>query len=50
MSFNVAKTINFLLEGSLEIFSPNHDNYPAIGIQPFTGEICHREKGGDSNS
>ena len=25
-------------EAALEIFSPDHDDYPAIGVQPFTGD------------
>lgn len=27
-----------LAEALLEIFSPNHDDYPAIGVQPFSGD------------
>ena len=27
-----------LAEAVLELFSPSHDNYPAIGVQPFTGD------------
>jgi len=27
-----------LAEAVLEIFNPSHDEYPAIGVQPFTGE------------
>lgn len=27
-----------LVEAILELFSPNHDNYPATGVQPFSGE------------
>lgn len=27
-----------LAEAVLEIFSPNHDNYPAVGVQPYDGE------------
>lgn len=27
-----------LAEAVLEIFSPNHDDYPATGMQPFSGE------------
>jgi hypothetical protein len=23
----------------LEVFSPNHDNYPSIGVQPYEGEV-----------
>jgi hypothetical protein len=28
----------YLTEGATEIFSPNHDEYPNVGIQPFDGE------------
>lgn len=28
-----------LVEAALELFSSDHDNYPATGIQPFSGEI-----------
>ena len=27
-----------LAEAALEIFSPNHDDYPATGVQPFSGD------------
>ncbi len=27
-----------LAEAVLQIFSPSHDDYPAIGVQPFTGD------------
>lgn len=27
-----------LAEAVLELFSPSHDDYPAIGLQPFTGD------------
>ncbi|NJM98787.1 MAG: Nif11-like leader peptide family natural product precursor [Phormidesmis sp. RL_2_1] len=27
-----------LAEAVLEIFSPSHDDYPATGIQPFSGD------------
>ena len=27
-----------LAEAALELFSPEHDNYPATGVQPFTGD------------
>lgn len=28
----------FIAEAVLELFSPVHDDYPATGAQPFTGE------------
>lgn len=28
----------FLAEAALEIFSPDGDNYPATGVQPFSGD------------
>ena len=33
------RTIAYLTEASLEVFSPNHDSYPDAGIQPFEGDI-----------
>lgn len=27
-----------LAEAILELFSPTHDNYPVIGVQPFSGD------------
>jgi trehalose/maltose hydrolase-like predicted phosphorylase len=34
----LATITQFLTEAAMEIFAPNHDSYPNIGIQPFTGE------------
>ncbi|QYO63051.1 hypothetical protein [Leptolyngbya sp. 7M] len=31
-------TIRYLYEGATALFSPDHDHYPNIGVQPFTGE------------
>ena len=31
-----------LAKAVLELFAPAHDNYPATGVQPFTGEPSHR--------
>lgn len=28
-----------LVEAILELFSPSHDNYPATGVQPFSGDM-----------
>lgn len=27
-----------LVEAILELFSPNHDDYPATGVQPYSGD------------
>jgi hypothetical protein len=35
----VKQSLAYLLEAALEVFSPDHDDYPATGIQPFGGEI-----------
>lgn len=36
--------LGYLAEGSLEIFSPNHDSYPVVGLQPYSGEAYHPSK------
>jgi len=44
---NVARTvkdmvvyvIQYVTEGFIEIFSPDNDQYPAVGVQPFGGTI-----------
>ena len=33
--------VQYLTEGFLRIFSPIDDEYPAIGIQPFYGDISY---------
>ena len=35
----VRAAIQYTIEGFLEIFSPNADRYPAIGVQPYGGTI-----------
>lgn len=39
MKINVQQTLGYLIEAVLEVFSPDHDDYPATGIQPFSGEV-----------
>lgn len=41
---NAQKTLEYLVEAALEVFSPDHDDYPNIGIQPFEGEIYQQNK------
>ena len=33
------QAIRYMIEGFFEIFGSSHDDYPAIGVQPFTGNI-----------
>ena len=41
----ISKTLNnivrYLTEGFARIFSPTDDQYPAVGVQPFGGEIYY---------
>lgn len=30
--------VEYISEAVMEIFAPEHDDYPIIGIQPFTGK------------
>ncbi|MGQ4646393.1 isochorismate synthase [Lyngbya aestuarii] len=38
INFGLEKTLEYIAEAALELFSPNHDTYPLTGIQPFDGE------------
>ena len=31
-----------LAKAVLELFAPAHDDYPATGVQPFTGELSSK--------
>jgi hypothetical protein len=46
MSFSniVNKTIGYFSDAVAIIFSVDQHDHPAIGIQPFTGEINRRHK------
>ena len=35
----IKSVIQYITEGFIEIFSPDNDNYPAIGVQPYGGII-----------
>lgn len=37
----IKNIIQYITEGFTRIFSPNEDQYPAIGVQPFEGTIYH---------
>lgn len=39
--------IQYITEGFARIFSPDRDEYPAIGLQPFEGEIYIPHSGTD---
>jgi hypothetical protein len=34
----VKQFTKYITEGFVEIFSPDHDDYPKVGLQPFEGE------------
>jgi hypothetical protein len=31
--------ISYFFAGCIELFSPDHDDYPLVGIQPYEGEV-----------
>ncbi|MGK7898023.1 MAG: hypothetical protein AB4372_31490 [Xenococcus sp. (in: cyanobacteria)] len=44
---NLREMVNYLVGGFLGIFSPTHDEYPEIGIQPFEGEVYDSSSSAD---
>jgi hypothetical protein len=34
----IGQAIQFLTEGASEIFSPDRDEYPKTGVQPYDGD------------
>ena len=34
----LTSVIQYISEAVMRIFAPNDDSYPAIGVQPFTGD------------
>ena len=38
ISQRINQLVRYLLEGFNEIFRPNDEDYPSIGVQPFEGE------------
>ena len=36
--------VQYVTEAFFEIFGSSHDDYPAIGIQPFSGTIAHKTR------
>ncbi len=41
---SLVDVLGYLTEGALELFSPNHDSYPLVGVQPYSGEAYHPSK------
>jgi hypothetical protein len=35
---SLSRGFAYLFGGFVELFSPDHDDYPATGVQPFEGE------------
>ncbi len=43
--FSIVRRITeYVAEAFLELFGPSHDDYPAIGIQPFEGKITPKKR------
>lgn len=34
----ISAALYYLSEGATALFTPNHDQYPNIGVQPFSGD------------
>ena len=43
----IKNIIQYITEGFIEIFSPDNDHYPAVGVQPFGGTINHHNSSFD---
>lgn len=41
---NVQSAIQYVTEAFFEIFGSSQDDYPVVGIQPFTGRIPHTRR------
>ncbi|MBE9047761.1 hypothetical protein IQ255_25755 [Pleurocapsales cyanobacterium LEGE 10410] len=37
----IRNIVQYVTEGFMEIFRPNDEQYPMIGVQPFSGTINH---------
>ncbi|MEH1912764.1 hypothetical protein [Nostoc sp.] len=40
----VQRVIQYVAQAVTKIFAPTDDQYPAIGVQPFTGESTDKKK------
>ncbi|WP_299490986.1 hypothetical protein [Acaryochloris sp. IP29b_bin.137] len=38
LSKTVRRFLSYLAQPILRIFSPSHDDYPKVGVQPFEGD------------
>jgi hypothetical protein len=38
----IGAAVSYFFDGCIELFSPNHDDYPASGVQPFEGKTTSR--------
>lgn len=43
----IESVLQYLSEAAARIFGPSDDEYPMIGVQPFTGEPHRHEQGAD---
>ncbi|NJL22053.1 MAG: isochorismate synthase [Leptolyngbyaceae cyanobacterium SM1_3_5] len=40
----IVAAIQYISEGASHVFSLKHDDYPAVGVQPFDGEPFSNSK------
>lgn len=40
----VQGSVQYIIEGFIKIFSPSNDDYPTVGVQPFSGTIKYRDR------
>jgi hypothetical protein len=45
----IGNAISYFFDGCIELFSPNHDDYPESGVQPFEGEPPSKESSNSRN-
>jgi len=38
----IGVALSYFVDGCIELFSPNHDDYPVSGVQPFEGKPTSR--------
>ena len=39
---SIQSALRFVLESAAQVFSLDHDDYPATGMLPFSGTVYHR--------
>jgi hypothetical protein len=42
LSQTFQQAISYILNGVNKVFQPSQDDYPAVGVQPFEGEVTKK--------